>query len=212
PMSEVQSEQRTQAESSLEIERLVFFSDAVIAIAITLMAFNIVPPPTTTRETLAQDIINLLPHYGVYALSFLIVGNYWVIHHRVFRNIRRYDTPLIWINTFFLLCVASLPVPSRIFGQYPTEQAAIIFFDVCLIITGLVQYMIWWHATRNHRLIDPNFSPALIRWGKVRSLIPPAVQVISIGLSFISPVLAVASWAFIWIGFTLHNRHFPRKA
>lgn len=210
-MNEIQREQRSQVESSLEIERLVFFSDAVIAIAITLLAISISLPANVTPESLPRDILNLIPQFGIYALSFLIVGNYWVIHHRVFRNIKRYDTPLIWINTVFLLCVAFLPVPSRIFGLYPTEAAAIIFFDVCLIITGLVQYGIWWYATDHHRLIDPNFSPALIRWGKVRSLIPPAVQVLSIALAFFSPILAIASWALIWIGFTLHNRHFPRK-
>ncbi len=211
PVTEIQSEQRTPAESGLEIERLVFFSDAVIAIAITLLAISIGLPTGVTPENLPREIINLMPQFGVYALSFLIIGNTWVIHHRIFRNVRRYDTTLIWINNLFLLCVAFLPVPSRIFGLYPTQPAAIIFFNIFLIITGLMQAAIWYYATQNHRLIDPNFSPALIRWGRIRNLIPIAVQLLSIGLSLISPLLAILSWALIWVGFTIHNRHFPRR-
>jgi uncharacterized membrane protein len=211
PLNEMQSEQRSQADSSLEIERLVFFSDAVIAIAITLLAISIGLPAGVTPETLPREILNLIPQFGVYALSFIIIGNTWIIHHRIFRNIKRYDTTLIWINNLFLLCVAFLPVPSRIFGVYPTQSSAIIFFNACLIITGLMQALIWWYATENHRLIDPNFSPQLIRWGRIRNFIPVAVQALSIVLSLFSPILAILSWVLIWVGFTVHNRHYPRR-
>lgn len=212
PVSEILSEQRSQADSSLEIERLVFFSDAVIAIAITLLAISINLPTGVTSENLAREIINLIPQFGVYALSFVIIGNTWVIHHRIFRNIKRYDNGLIWINNLFLLCVAFLPVPSRIFGLYPTQPPAIIFFNVFLIVTGIMQAAIWYYATQNHRLIDPNFSPALIRWGRIRNMIPVAVQLLSIVLSLISPILAILSWGLIWVGFIFHNRHYPRRA
>jgi uncharacterized membrane protein len=212
PISEILSEQRNQNEASLEIERLVFFSDAVIAIAITLLAISIGLPAGVTPENLPREILNLMPQFGVYALSFIIIGNTWVIHHRIFRNIKRYDSSLIWINNFFLLCVAFLPVPSRVFGLYPTQPAAIIFFNLSLIVTGLMQAAIWYYATEKHRLIDPTFSPALIRWGRIRNLIPIAVQLLSIALSFFSPLLAILSWALIWVGFSIHNRHYPRRA
>lgn len=208
--SEVESEQTTPQAASLELERLIFFSDAVIAIAITLLTVQISLPVNIHPAQLAQAILNLIPQFGIYALSFLVIGNYWVIHHRVFRNIKHYDSTLIWLNVFFLLFIAFLPVPSNVVGRFPTEQSAIIFFDICLIFTGITQAAIWRYASHKHRLIDKRLSQKLVDWGMVRSLVPPVVMMLSILLSYISPVSAVMCWGLIWIEFAILNRFFPR--
>ncbi len=208
-MSELEIEQREETQTSLELERIIFFSDAVIAIAITLLAVQIVLPADLNPEDVPQAIIDMLPQIGAYALSFLIIGNYWVIHHRVFRNIKHYDTRLIWLNILFLLFMAFLAVPSNVVGRFPTEPAAIIFFDICLMLTGLTQAAIWLHASRNHHLIPRSLSPALIRWGNIRSLVPPVVMVISIILAFFDPLIALLSWGLIWVGFAILNRYYP---
>ncbi len=205
-----QEQERIQ-EASLELERIIFFSDAVIAIAITLLSVQIYLPQDIDVNHLSQEIFSLLPKFGIYALSFLIVGNYWVIHHRVFRNIKDYDTTLIWLNVFFLLCIAFMPVPSTVIGRFPTERSAIIFFDISLAITGIAQASIWWHATNKHHLIPKDFSPALVTWGKQRSLIPPIVMLLSIALSFVSTVAALLSWGLIWVGFYFMHRRFPGR-
>ena len=209
-MSEVQVEQQAK-QSSLELERIIFFSDAVIAIAITLLSVQIGLPADIQINDVPQAILDLIPHFGIYSLSFLVIGNYWVIHHRVFQNIHRYDSRLIWLNVIFLLFIAFLPVPSNIFGRFPTDQSAIIFFDLCLIFTGLAQTAIWWHASYKHHLIDKNFSPRLIRWGMIRSLVPPGVMFLSIIVSFISTSGAIMTWILIWVGFVILNRYFPGR-
>ena len=211
-ISKFSSEQEHIKEASLELERIIFFSDAVIAIAITLLTVQIRLPQDIDVSNLSQEIFNLVPQFGIYALSFLIIGNYWVIHHRVFRNIKDYDTNLIWLNVLFLLCIAFLPVPSSVIGRFPTERSAIIFFDICLAITGISQASIWWHATYKHKLIPRNFSPYLVTWGKIRSLIPPAVMLLSILLSFVNTLAAVLSWGLIWVGFMLMARAYPKDS
>src|SRR4051812_24664751 len=90
----------------LGFERLVFFSDAVMAIAITLMALEIRLPelqPQLTSDQVSAAFQTLLPHIGVYILSFLVIGLYWMVHHRLFRVIRRYDVTLMWLNLIFLM-------------------------------------------------------------------------------------------------------------
>jgi uncharacterized membrane protein len=208
--SEVESEQSTPQAASLELERLIFFSDAIIAIAITLLTVQINLPANIHRSQLTGAIVNLIPQFGIYALSFLVIGNYWVIHHRVFRNIKHYDSTLIWLNVFFLLFIAFLPVPSHVVGRFPTEQAAIIFFDICLIFTGVTQAAIWRHASYKHRLIDKRLSQRLVDWGMVRSLVPPMVMLLSIILTYINTISAVLCWGLIWIEFAILNRYFPR--
>jgi uncharacterized membrane protein len=208
--TEVESEQVTAQAASLELERLIFFSDAVIAIAITLLTVQISIPGNIQAAQLTSAILNLIPQFGIYALSFLVIGNYWVIHHRVFRNIKHYDSTLIWLNVFFLLFIAFLPVPSNVVGRFPTEQSAIIFFNICLIFTGITQAAIWRYASQNHRLIDKRLSQKLVDWGMIRSLVPPVVMMLSIILTYINTLSAVLCWGLIWIEFAILNRYFPR--
>jgi uncharacterized membrane protein len=208
--TEVESEQGTPQAASLELERLIFFSDAVIAIAITLLTVQINLPTNIIPSQLTSAIFNLIPQFGIYALSFLVIGNYWVIHHRVFRNIKHYDSTLIWLNVFFLLFIAFLPVPSNVVGRFPTEQPAIVFFDICLIFTGITQAAIWRYASHKHRLIDKRLSQRLVDWGMVRSLVPPVVMMLSIILTYFNTISAVLCWGLIWIEFAILNRYFPR--
>ena len=88
-------------EDGVNFERVVFFSDTVFAIAITLLALEIRLPEVEV-DALPQAILALLPEIAVYALSFLIVGVYWVSHHRMFQYIVRYDYTLIWLNLFYV--------------------------------------------------------------------------------------------------------------
>jgi uncharacterized membrane protein len=201
---------RQQNEDRKELDRIMAFSDGVFAIAITLLAFAINLPANVELEALGHEIIKLLPQFGIYAVTFVFIGDHWIIHHRIFRNIRRYDNGLLWINLFFLLSIAFLPVPSRIFGLYPTERPAVIFFSGCLIITGILQVLLWRYASDNHRLLDKNFSVKLIRWGRIRGLIPVTVYMISIALALVNTVWAIASWGLILIGFAALERFFPR--
>jgi uncharacterized membrane protein len=202
---------RQQTEERKELDRIMAFSDGVFAIAITLLAFAINLPPSVKLDELGHEIVKLLPQFGIFALSFVVIGDHWIIHHRIFRNIRRYDTPLLWINLFFLLSIAFLPVPSRIFGLYPTERPAVIFFSGSLAVTGIIQVLLWRYASDNHRLLDKGFSPKLIRWGRIRGLIPPTVYMISIALALANTILAISSWGLILVGFTALEHFFPRE-
>jgi uncharacterized membrane protein len=87
-----------------EIERTVFFSDAVFAIAITLLALEIRLPDVADDPTALQEaLIGLWPKFFSFLISFWFVGNYWVAHHRVFHYIRAYDRRLLLINLLFLI-------------------------------------------------------------------------------------------------------------
>ncbi len=153
-----------QEESGTDFERIIFFSDAVFAIAITLLVLEI-RIPEIESETLARDlpnaILGLIPRFIVYAFSFLIVAHYWVAHHRLFRFIRRYDASFIWLNILFLLCVAFLPVPSAVVSRYLDQPAAVTFASICLTITSLMATILWIYASNRHRLIDTNLDPDL---------------------------------------------------
>jgi TMEM175 potassium channel family protein len=145
------------------------------------------------------------------ALSFIILSVYWVTHQRIFHYIKRSDNALIWLNILFLLCVAFLPVPTKVLGQYGDQQAAVVFYVGSLTVAGLFIILLWWYATSNHRLVDKQLDEFLIRHHMQRALIAPLIFVLSLGLSFFHPYLAEVSWLLIFVVIFLHERWYRQR-
>ena len=177
-------------QDGVNFERVLFFSDAVFAIAITLLALEI-RLPEVELDALPQAILALLPEIAVYALSFLIVGLFWVGHHRNFQYIARYDYSLIWLNLLFLLCIAFLPVASSILGHYYHHPFAVLFYCGVLCITSLMSVLLWWYASHNHRLIEADVEPHVIRYVFYRSVATIAVALGAAGTAFINTTVAL---------------------
>jgi len=203
--------EKQQTESNTALERLIFLSDGVFAIAITLLVLEInVPeiPSALQNAQLSGTLFGLWLPIATYALSFIIVSIYWMTHQRYFSYIKRSDTVLIWLNIFFLMTVAFLPVPTRVLSLYGDHQPAVIFYVGSLTIGGLLILLLWWYVTNNHRLVDKQLDTSLIRHYMQRSLIAPIIFLLSIGLSFISPYLAELSWLLIGVAIMLHERQY----
>lgn len=106
-------------------ERLVFFSDAVFAIAITLLVIDIgVPevPATQPNPILAEELLALLPQFVSFGLSFLAIGTFWLTHHRLFTYIESCSRRLLSLNLLFLLFVSLVPFSSSLLGRYTDRQ------------------------------------------------------------------------------------------
>ena len=81
--------------TQLQVERIIFFSDAVFAIAITLLVIEIKVPELhgTAGETeLLRAIFHLLPKFMGFLVSFVIIGLYWTRHHFMFGYVAAYTT------------------------------------------------------------------------------------------------------------------------
>jgi uncharacterized membrane protein len=193
------------------LERIVLFSDAVFAIAITLLVLEIKVPELTAKlaaTELPSRVLEEWPKIRSYLISFLLLGFHWVAHHRKFRLIKRYDYNLVWLNLIFLLCISFLPFPTALLGQYGHQRFAVGFYAVCLAITGLSLTLLWMYASHGHRLVDKHLKPRVVTYNTLYSLIPAVVFLISIGLSFINPNLAATSWILIaFLGFFLRRFH-----
>lgn len=132
-----------RVESGSEIERTVFFSDAVFAIALTLLALEIRPPavPDDSAE-LRRALLGLWPHFFSFLLSFWVVGTYWMGHHRVFRYVRGYDRRLLSINLLFLMWVVLLPFSSSLLGGYTDQRIVAIIYATHIVLVGLSLYWV----------------------------------------------------------------------
>jgi uncharacterized membrane protein len=193
-------------------DRLINFSDAVIAIAITLLAIDIRIPRIEDPAGLGPAVLNLLPQIAIFALSFIVVASFWYGHHRLFRFINRYDDRLLWLNVLFLMGVAFLPVPSAALGEHGPEQPVVIFFAASYIYISLAEYALWRYASNHHRLIKPDVPAHVIRYVSDRLLVPSAVFAVSILIALINPLLAMLSWLLVFVVFVLLHRRFASSA
>jgi uncharacterized membrane protein len=200
-------------EDGREMERTIFFSDAVFAIAITLLALDItIPKPKhVIGRELSGVVLAQWPDILSFAVSFLIIGAYWMAHHRIFHYIERYDATLLWLNLLFLMSIAFLPFPDRVLSEWgDKEQFALVFYATSVAVAGLLLSLLWWYATRGRRLVDTDIDPRLVRYFFSRGLMPPLVFLISVGISFVSLKVALGSWLLLLAVRPMLSRlHFP---
>lgn len=187
-------------DNKLALDRIIFFSDAVFAIAITLLALELrVPemPLTQVATEMPQRLTTMIPKFIGFVLSFLIIGSYWVAHHRDFQHIRRFDRRLIWINLLMLMLIAFLPFPTALLGNYPAQQITVTFYAASLAAVGLVKAGLWWYASHRHRLIDQSLEVKRIDLITRRSFIVPLVFLFSILVAAFNPLAAMWSWGLV---------------
>lgn len=186
-----------QTPRGFSIATLTLFSDAVFAIAITFLAIDI-RVPQLAEEVIAiqlnNEIYGLLPRFISFILTFFIIGSYWISYHRTMYQIKRYDRGLISLNLLFLMFIVLLPFPNDLIGKYPTQQVAVVVYAIITGMTGVGLWLIWVHASRNHRLVDEMLSVSFIKRLNLRLLISPCIFLISIPLSYLNPLVSLVTW------------------
>lgn len=149
-------------------ERLVMFSDGVMAFAITLLALNIKAPrpgELVGTETLTHFLWEQWPAYLIFALSFIVIVMVWANHHNVFRCFHRSDQLLVLLNAPILMCVVLIPFAASLLAEYLRGSrhdsclAALIYGGLFTVGSAFFN-LVWWYGHRRG-LADPNFSPAL---------------------------------------------------
>jgi uncharacterized membrane protein len=181
---------------NLEYDRVLFFSDAVFAIAITLLVVDIRVPNAVANA--AQEIHGSLDKILSFAISFLVIGLFWMGHHRLFRYITALDRRLIFFNLLFLGTIAFLPYPTALLFAGSTKQpAATVFYAACVASAGLVELVLWFYATHTKGLV-PASVPSRIRRYELSQLLPtPVVFLLSIPVAFAAPGVAPFTWILL---------------
>jgi uncharacterized membrane protein len=175
-------------------ERLAFFSDAVVAIAITLLAIDL---PTPTGDTSAQVLASLSDNsfeFFAFVISFIVIANHWAVHHRFFRWVRRADAPVVGLNLAWLLLIVLTPFLTKTltegdlvfarFGMYAGAQAL-----QTLIFAGLVA------AIARRGWYTPETPPTISHRSYMRSVVIASGFVLSIPMFPLVGPWAFAFWA-----------------
>ena len=173
-----------------ELERIVFFSDAVFAIANTLLVLGIrVPsvPQDLAASQLPNAIAALWPKFLSYIISFVVIGLYcWQEHHRTFGYITGYDDRLVALNLFLLMGVAFLPFSVSLISEYGAQRIALLIYLAHLSAIALLLDALLWYAERR-KLTAPALTPELFTQMLAKGLRLPVVCLIGAAVSLVNP-------------------------
>jgi uncharacterized membrane protein len=113
------------------LDRLVFFTDAVTAIAITLLILPLVDAVTSDTAKSAsveQFIGSHLGQLATFALSFVVIARLWLAHHSLFEHVRSYSPQLVFLDLFWAFTIVLLPLPTALIAQFRTDTVTTGFY------------------------------------------------------------------------------------
>ena len=182
----------------LTTRRLETLSDGIFAFAMTLLVLTLtLPDAMQTKLSLSQLLADQWPKFFNYALSFLLLAVFWIVHHQQFHFIHRTDRSHLWINIGILMFVALMPFSTDVTGDYSDNTLAQLVFSGNLLILGLLFLLNWWYACWHHRLVAPDLDREIILRGMRRGSIVPVIAFISMVLSLFVPAWALTVYMLI---------------
>lgn len=181
----------------METERTQFFSDAVFAIAITLLILEIRVP---AEGPLGHALLQLWPSYVAYVISFLVIGAIWLNHHLMFAKLAKADSALMILNLMMLMAVAFLPFPTAVLAEAlhrrEDQGLAAAFYGGTLTVGGMFVNLTWHHAVRRG-LIVADLTADDIRSVRRHYLVGPTVYAVASVAALFVPVAALVAYAFL---------------
>ncbi|MEO6758412.1 MAG: TMEM175 family protein, partial [Saprospiraceae bacterium] len=187
-----------ELKKEFQLERMILFSDAVFAIAITLLVIEIKVPELheeLSDHLLGHELLHLVPKFSGFLISFFIIGLYWTIHHQMFGFVVNYDRKLLWINLFFLMSIVLMPFSSGLYGEYSVPGAIYMLlpygiYVANILFSGIMTYALWNYLTKPGRKLTEGIpSATYVRLAKARSLLVSFIFLLSFLVTIWNPVV-----------------------
>jgi uncharacterized membrane protein len=193
-------ERTSRPVNGFTVDRLKGLTDGVLAIVITILVLGIDIPEDHkfSEQGLVAFLLRISRDVLMYAVSFWLIGAYWVQHHAVFQYLRYSNRALMWLNILFLFPLTLMPFLTKLKIVYRDEELVVPLFGAAFILSGLILLGIWRYAISHPELIGrPSIDPFVARSMTQRILIAPVVSLVAVGLTFLN--LHLGSIAFLTI-------------
>jgi uncharacterized membrane protein len=193
-----------------EFNRVVGFSDAIFAIAMTLLVLQIdvsgVPEDGGSAREMLDALADAIPEIASFAVSFYVIGRYWLAHHWFFSRLERVDRRLLSQNLVYLGFIAFLPFPTALIGEYEQNTVAFVVFAVSMAVVSSMELVLAHHAYSSG-LMRAGTPPGAWAATRIASLFPVAVFFVSIPIAFANTTVALLSWLVLApVGYLINVR------
>jgi uncharacterized membrane protein len=195
------SQLHNELRKEFQLERMILFSDAVFAIAITLLVIEIKIPELhnepVTDAALWHKLGELVPKFLGFIVSFLLIGLYWTIHHRMFGFVTNYTRKLLGLNLLFLLFIALMPFSTGFYSEYAGPElfrkqlkVPMTFYVLNFSLAGLVNYLMWRYITNPaNKVADPPIDPVVAKLARTRALVVPLIFLLMLPVAYLTNVM-----------------------
>ncbi len=218
----------SQSRKEFQIERLILFTDAVFAIAITLLVIEIKAPSighlidelkhegkSLSNAEILHQLKTLIPLFIGFIISFFVIAIYWRSHHRLFSFIKDYDDKLIWLNFLFLFTIVLMPFSSAYYSDNSGHNIPYYFYCANVAATGFANYAILSYIIKHRGRISEGFDSEKARQlARGRTLVVPFIFILGSLLCFIMPFpfnfLSRMSPMLIWPAMVILNKKYGK--
>jgi len=184
--------------------RVESFSDAVFAIVVTLLVFEVKFPhiENAGNQAVWNGIVSTFPKLISWIISFLTVCVFWMNHHRLFDMFRRIDGGLFWANNIVLMFISLIPFPTLVIGDYPYSSVATFFYGICLATASTAIIILRLYVRGHKDLLRPEISLKAFNQGTWLSVIYGVLfYLLGAGAGWFSTYLAFGIYFFIAVYF-----------
>ena len=177
--------------TDLGLSRLVNFSDASVAIALTLLVLPLVDiaPEIAKPEGVGTLFTEHWSAFLAFAISFAVIARFWVVHHRVFDWVVGYTPPIVWINFVWLASIVFLPFATNVLSYSPTNDRGVyVLYIGTLILTSGSMLLMEVVLKRTPELLLPEAQQDL---DVSRSVIATGMFVVALILAVVFPTVGM---------------------
>lgn len=186
--------------NTMKQSRLDELSDGIFAIVMTLLVLEIRVPELRgipDNVDLLFSLIQIIPNFLSYLLSFALLFTYWRAHHYIVSvYAKNIDSKLTNINALFFLLIGLVPFSSQLLGQYSNTQIAVVIFGVHMVLISLCILWMRTYVLSADGIKNPRVTKSESQNGKIRTLLPLFSALIAIVVSFFSIKISLAFYTF----------------
>lgn len=194
-------------------ERLKTLSDSILLVALTLLAYNLVPPSVVNGQLNADEVENFLDNlYGLIS-SFFVIIVFWVIYTKILDHLKESNEIVVWVSLTFFILVLLTPVFSVALFQYQV-QPSITSLASLQIVNGILLVLLWMYLLRHRNMMTIELKKNHNRYMYSILSVIPSVYAISIGIAFINiqmaiifPVIMVPTMTLLGQAFHHHQKN-----
>jgi uncharacterized membrane protein len=183
------------------VERLLTLTDGVVAIALTLLVFQLKIPHLANVHSASELADQLGDNSGQlisYAISFGVIAQFWLAHHKEFRNVAGHQEGLAWLNFAFLLTITLMPFTSNLLGTYGANPLSVDIFAANLLLASVTSQATIYYGYRKGLLVTKGEAAKALLWSMwTRGVLMGLILVASIAIAWVDTGTAELCWLLL---------------